>query len=170
MLTRKYSLTMNVQIRPAKYEEMNAVNQMHVQSIRDLCSKDYRPEQIAAWSAVVYKEKNWHKSINEDFYRVLEIDGEIHGFCHATLHPDQSGEILGLYVSKNARGKGLGEKIFNKALEYLLSKNPSKLVISSTKTAKDFYQRMGFSVVGEMQTHDIRGVGIECFCMEKVLV
>ena len=60
-------------------------------------------------------------------------------------------EITALFVSPDARGKGVGKKL----LEYLLSKQHAPISLYVAKTnlpAKSLYQDYGFKVVDEFKT------------------
>jgi len=53
-------------------------------------------------------------------------------------------------------------------MEYLRTFGPSRIVLVGTRTAKGFYEKMGFSTMGSARGVDVRGVSIECFDMEWV--
>lgn len=153
-------------IRKSRIEDKLAVKDAHIRSIQQICSKDYTPEQVAAWAQPPYTDDIWQKAVNEQHHQVVEIDGKIEGFCHSVVHEDGVGEILGLYFTPKAAGLGLGKKIVQQAFDYMNQFNTSKIIICSTVTVKDFYQKMGFQIVGEKSTFPIRGEEIDYFKME----
>ena len=153
-------------IRDATMADIKQVNTAHSKSIREICSKDYRPEQIKGWSAIVYCEDHFRRSLNEDFYKVILIDGVVEGFCHAKDHGEGLGEIMGLYLAPNAIGKGLGKKVVIMALAHLKERGASKIKLEGTKTALGFYERMGFRLKGESKCYSTRGSSFECYPME----
>ena len=152
-------------IREAVLSDKEAVNKAHVRSIREVCSKDYTPEQIAAWSDVIYDDQIWQNTVLKDRCYVVEKDSEVLGFCHAGVRDESRGIIIGLYLVPEAIGKGLGRKLFDQAMDYLNEQKVIKVTVQGTKTARPFYEAVGF-VVTEETTMDLRGITLECICME----
>ena len=156
----------NLVIRKARLEDKEQVNQAHVRSIKEVCSRDYSPEQIEKWSSLKYSDDIWSNTVNKDCCYLIEKDSQIYGFCHAKIHNDNRGEIAGLYFTPEILGKGFGRKIFERCLAYLKQFNPEKIFIVGTKTAKGFYETMGFRTL-EKKIIQIRGVDVECYHMER---
>jgi len=152
-------------IRKAKLEDKVATNDAHKRSIREVCSKDYNEEQIRIWSDVTYSDEIWENSLKNDIYYVLEKDTVIEGFIHGRIHSDNTGEIMGLYFTPAIMGQGYGRKAFELVMKEILKSNPTKVIISGTKTALPFYKAMGFKVV-EVKQSNIRGTVIETNEME----
>lgn len=156
-------------IRSADEKDTKQIWEAHVASIRQVCSKDYRPDQIEAWSAFQYSHERWANSIKKDHVLVVEIEQCVEGFCHAVIHDEQTSEISGLYLSPKAAGKGFGRQLVTATLAYLKSRGAKRVVIKATKTAIGFYRHMGFIASGPEQAHNIRGAKIECFPMEMTI-
>ena len=154
-------------IRKSVLEDMKRVEAAHRESILKICSKDYSPEQIEKFSQVKYTDDIWQNSVGNEFHIVVEIEGEVEGFCHAKVREDGNGEIVGLYLTPKAQGKKIGREIVEQAFDFLKQFNPSKIVLNGTKTAKPFYEKMGFKVIEEKKSL-IRGIEIESFYMEKI--
>lgn len=69
------------------------------------------------------------------------------GYCISSIHSDGKGEIDSLYVKKDYRSKGLGEKLTESALHWLDENNARKkvvVVLEGNLEALAFYQRFGF--------------------------
>jgi len=147
---------------------MNAVIDAHRRSIIEICSKDYTPEQITKFSEVTYSSDIWKNSVNNDYHVLIEVNGVVEGMCHAGIRKDGNGEILGLYFTKKIAGKGIGREVVEMAFNYLEQFNPPKIVLTGTITAKPFYEKMGFVVIGE-EMSEIRGTQLQCFKMERVI-
>lgn len=157
---------MDYKIRKTKMEEMKAVEDAHRRSIKKICSKDYSPEQIEKFAAVKYTEDRWEHSINNDYHIVVEKDGVVEGMCHAKVHENGEGEIVGLYFTDKVIGRGIGRKVMEFAFEYMKEHKAKKFFLNGTITAKPFYEKMGFQVV-EKKKASIRGTEIDCFLMER---
>jgi len=147
-------------------EDKLAVKEAHIRSIREVCSKNYSSRQIEAWAQPPYSDEMWERALKTQYHQLVEVDGKIEGFCHATVHEDGTGEILGLYLTSKATGLGVGKEIALQALEYIRSHQPKKIIVESTLTAKGFYEKLGFKLDYEILDHKIRGEIIECFRME----
>ncbi|MAV90453.1 MAG: hypothetical protein CL676_03465 [Bdellovibrionaceae bacterium] len=155
-------------IRTSTLNDKLSVKDAHIRSIHQICSKDYTQKQIEAWAQPPYSDDVWERAVNRQLHQVVELDGKIEGFCHSTVHEDGTGEILGLYLTPEVAGLGVGKKMVQQALEYINTFKPRKIVVESTITAKGFYERMGFKLVHEILDHKIRGEIIQCFRMEKM--
>lgn len=138
---------------------MQAVMRAHRESIQKICSKDYSREQIEKYSKDI-----WERSVLNDHHYVVEVDGKVEGMCHAHLSDKGVGMILGLYFTPKIKGQGIAKIAINQAIKYLKNQNVSEIKLTSSLTAKGFYERMGFVVIRQKVT-SIRGVEIESFEM-----
>lgn len=152
-------------IRRARITDMRDVMRAHRTSIQEICSKDYTPEQIEKWSEVRYTDEVWETSVTHEFHYVIEVDGRIEGFCHSIVHPENIGEIKGLYFTPVVHGRGLGRELFELSMKNLRSRGCQTFFIFATRTAKGFYERMGFIEVERLEIQ-VRGSDLECFKME----
>lgn len=152
-------MSSNIIIRKSKIEDIEQVMDAHKRSIVELCSNDYNEEQIDCWSNVNYSHDIWSRSVNDEYHLVVEKNNKIEGFCHACVHEGAIGEIRGLYFTSEIAGLGYGRKIFKKSIDYLRDNDCNKVVITGTKTAKPFYEKMGFSCIEE-KSLNIRGTNL----------
>lgn len=159
---------MHYSIRKARLEDMESVMKAHKLSIEQICSKDYSEFQISKWADVNYSTDVWVKSVTDELHYVVELEGSIQGFCHSKVHENGDGEIKGLYFTKAISGRGIGRELFELSMKNLIENHCSRVFIFATKTAKGFYQKMGFNEI-EALTINVRGADLECFRMEKLL-
>lgn len=159
---------MNFNIRKTRLEDMAGVMDAHRRSILELCSKDYRSDQIQAWANINYSKDIWQRNVESEFHYVVERENQIEGFCHARIHENGIGEIQGLYFTNKISGLGIGRKIFEHSMKHFYEHKCPRVQITGTKTAKGFYEKMGFRVIEE-SVIPIRGVDVECFRMELIL-
>ena len=155
-----------MKIRKGLFSDREEIKEAHHKSILEICSRDYKKEVVEAWANIPYDKDRFKKCLATEHYEVVEIDGVIEGFCHANLPKEQTGEIQGLYLSPKAIGKGIGVKLVEQAMAYFKKNKVSKVIIMGTRTAKSFYERMGFKQAGNSCFHETRGVKIECYPME----
>jgi putative acetyltransferase len=153
-------------MRASRQEDMLAIQNAHRLSIQNVCSKDYGEKEIIFWGNVTYTSDFFLKNIADDCHSVVEVDEVIKGFCHSRYNGDGHGEIMGLFLTKDLIGKGIGRSLFNTAMDYLKTKNVTKVTITGTRTAKNFYEKMGFHATSDEKMFDIRGEKIGCYEME----
>jgi len=64
---------------------------------------------------------------------------------------EHKGEILAMYVSPNARGKGAGRKLIQACIDQAKTSPIEQIqlnVVSTNKSAKQLYEAMGFKLYG----------------------
>jgi len=161
---------MPFKIRRAKHEDAAGIIGSHRRSIREVCSRDYNPLQVAAWSGRDFQEERWRQTMDKDFVWVVVDENEkIFGFGHLVLRENSPGKLAGLYFVPEVVGLGLGRKIFELMVEECKRAGVTELLLSATKTAKNFYEKMGFVQLGPILSIQIGGEMVECFEMKAVL-
>ncbi len=158
-------------IRRAVHEDAANIINAHKRSIKELCSKDYSPEQIAAWSGFNFQENHWHKMMDKDLVWVISDDqNNIFGFGHLKFHEKSEAEIGGLYFVPEVVGQGFGKNIFLLMLDECRKRDIHSISITATKTAKAFYENVGFIQLGPQTSLKIGNQEIECFKMLQSLI
>lgn len=162
---KKIAKIMKPFIRRARHEDAKEIIECHIRSIREVCAKDYNEAQIAAWSGRDFQETRWHQTMNKDFVWVVADDsGKVHGFGHLEIAAKPPARIAGLYFAPEVIGKGLGREMITLMRDECRKKGISDVDLMSTKTSKEFYQKMGFSSLG-LRVHQLGGQNIECYEM-----
>ncbi|MCB9092399.1 MAG: GNAT family N-acetyltransferase [Halobacteriovoraceae bacterium] len=156
-------------IRRAEKEDTLGIWQSHIDSIRQICSKDYTQEQIEAWSGFAYSPQKITEKIHNDFVWVLEKSSQIHGHTHFKIRESQ-GHLIALYLDPTGSQKGFGKKMMIQVLEKSRELRLESIHLQSTKTALNFYQDLGFKKLdSEKSSLTMRGVKIDCIPMSLVL-
>ena len=121
----------------------------------------YPPEDLAAFLDEAYDPERQRRILAHPGYAVwlLERDGEAVGHAAAgpcgLPHPDVAdgdGEIKRLYLRQGFQGEGLGARLCDVAMAWLLREGPRTLwvgVWSENFGAQRFYARYGFAHAGE---------------------
>ncbi|MBC9934286.1 GNAT family N-acetyltransferase [Chitinophaga qingshengii] len=152
-------------IRKAQLSDMPALRDLYQGTILSVNSKDYNPEQVAAWAARGNRLDSLEKRINTQHFYVAETaENVITGF--ASLEDD--GEFDMMFVHKDFQRQGVAsllvEQIIRKAQELQLPVLTAYVSI----TARPFFEKKGFTVV-RAQTVDIDGVVLDNYEMIKHL-
>jgi len=153
-----------MKIREYTFEDAEAHAEVHRESVRGIASEDYRDEVIEAWAS---KEPEESPLEEEKKRFVAETDeGKVAGFSD---YNKETNELSGLYVKPDFSGKGLGEKLLQKAEQDAKENGLDYLWCESTVTAKDFYQKQGYKITEET-THELeKGIEMKTYKMEKEL-
>lgn len=161
---------MTFEIRRAQHSDAAHMINAHKRSIREICAKDYNPEQIKAWAGHDFRVDHWHKTMDRDLVWVVsESENNIYGFGHLKLRENAEAEIAGLYFAPEAIGKGLGKKMAALIFEECRKNKVKTVYLCATKTAKAFYESVGFKHDGEASTIALGGQKLECFNMTKAM-
>ena len=80
-------------IRLAEEKDTREIWESHVSSIRNICSRNYRPDQIERWSAFQYNHEHWVKTMKTDQVFVVEDNGCVRGFCHVAFPKSDKAEV-----------------------------------------------------------------------------
>jgi putative acetyltransferase len=158
------------EIRRAQHQDATLIIAAHRRSIRQLCSKDYNPEQIAVWSGRDFQEERWRSTMDKDHVWVIaDQQDNIFGFGHLKFMENQTAEIAGLYFVPEVTGQGFGKKLAQIMFDECKKQNTGTIYLTGTKTARPFYQSVGFVQIGPQVDMALGGINIECFKMEKYL-
>jgi ribosomal-protein-serine acetyltransferase len=156
-------------IRRARHLDAAGIIQAHVRSIREVCAKDYRPEQIAAWSGRDFQESRSRENMDKNHVWVIDDGKNIQGFSELMIKENGIGEIRGLYITPEVIGQGLGSKLLAANLYFSRFKKLNKIFLSSTITSIKFYEKHGFIAIGPRDATPIGGVPIDSQNMELIL-
>jgi GNAT superfamily N-acetyltransferase len=153
-----------ISIRRAEPEDCSAIMDVHSSAVRAIPNGYYAPEEIQAL-AIPRTAEAYKQSIGEkDFY--VALDGEILGY--GILNREKH-EIEALFVSAEAKGKGVGSKLLKQLEEIARSLGLEMLSLNSSMNAVAFYQRAGFVAHEESKYRLHSGTEIRCVPMTKVL-
>ncbi|MFN7825799.1 MAG: GNAT family N-acetyltransferase [Pseudobdellovibrionaceae bacterium] len=156
-------------IRRAAIADAEQIHNAHMQSIREVCSKDHTEAEIAAWGNRPFNKEQRESSIKNDFVWVIEAAGAIQGYSHLKLFEKdglKQGHILGLYLTPRILGKKLGQRMVSLMIEQAKEFCAQRITLESTISAHSFYGRNGFHDVGPMIAIKINNQDVRCYPME----
>lgn len=152
-------------IRQGNSEDLSTILTLFKDTITFVCKKNYNTDQLEAWKSGADNLERWKKVMKEQLVLVAEIDHKIVGFC--TL--DQKNYIDLLFVHKDHQNLGIASMLYNLIEKKALKQKNLPLTADVSKTAKPFFERMGFHVLSE-QTVNVKGVDLINYKMQKNLL
>mgnify|MGYP001458530378 CR=1 FL=1 len=143
-----------IEIRPPKISDLNSllamINSLVEEKAMIIVQKKNTLEQEKEYLEKIIKDK-------ESIYLFLIIDGGVMGNAGITRGTGTKSHVgeLGISLRKEARGKGLGEKLFKEVVNKAIKKFRLKIitldVYFKNKIAQNFYKKMGFQKVGTIK-------------------
>lgn len=110
------------------------------------------------WGYPEHWIKHWEAdlTVTADFIRdnhvyVAETDGEIRGFYALCVSGDKA-ELEHMWVTPASIGTGIGKELFLDAMERAAALEVRGVEISADPNAAGFYQRMGATQIGEVDS------------------
>ncbi|WP_198929016.1 GNAT family N-acetyltransferase [Rhizobium sp. AC27/96] len=144
-------------------DDARATIDIFLRAIRETASKDYSPEQIAAWAKVDDAEV-WAQ------YRAsrptwLAMNGPMPvGFTD--LKPDGCLDMM--FVDPDHQGKGIASLLLATVENAARDQGLRRIFTEASLTARPFFERRGFVVLAAQQVQK-RGQTLTNFRMEKML-
>ncbi len=138
-------------IRRTDLEDSQAVCRIVRKSIIETCVKDHKQDEVVQEEWLKNKTpdnfKNWISAKdNLSLVAVDDTDKPI-GFILAKLAMPKA-ELLLNYIASNHTGRGVGYGLYNELEQALMRRGIDEIITHSTQTAREFYSRMGFSLIG----------------------
>lgn len=152
-----------IAVRRAGAADAEALSTLAARTFTESFGHLYPREDLDAFLAEAYAPDRQHAILSHPDYAVwlLERDGEAIGHVAAgpcgLPHPDVAagdGEIKRLYIRHGFQGEGLGARLCDTAMQWLLRDGPRTLWVgawSENLGAQRFYARQGFVQVGEYE-------------------
>lgn len=145
----------DLQIRFADTDDINTIGYLAQQiwpvAYKEIISKD----QISYMLNLFYAPASLRKQIQVDKHQFLiaELDETPVGFAaySKTEYPGVY-KLHKLYVDTNIHGKGIGKALVDFIIEELKKKNATalRLNVNRQNKAAGFYEKLGFTIIGEM--------------------
>ena len=151
-------------LRPYAEGDTPALSSLLAECVRNVNSRDYTPEQIAAWCAAGADPGRLHARLSTGCTIVAENgNAEIVGF--ANMHDD--GYFDYLFVGSRSQRLGIASRLAVEAVRYARSRGAAAFTSEVSITARPFFERRGYRVTRAQQV-ECRGVSMRNFVMEKL--
>ena len=153
----------NIVIRFARPTDAAGIFKAHKSSTA-LLLKDYTTEQVAQWIPADRTPDYYKDEIScpDKICLVAEVVGMIVGLAVAT-----ENDIEKFYVDPTYSRLGIGSALFQKMEAVLKANGHHKMCLTSTITAKLFYQKMGMILLEKTTYQFNTGIKVDVFNMEK---
>ncbi len=151
-------------IRQADSDEIIQLLRIQTDALRTLCVSDYPPQQIEA----LIERNLRHFSLGgcqSEFILVAEVDGVIVGWS-ALL----ASRISAIYVHPQFVRQGIGSQLLQALETRALNYKFLILKVAASLTARSFYQRHGYRVIGRSYLLAGRSLRIPYLNMKKHLL
>ncbi|XVX19169.1 GNAT family N-acetyltransferase [Actinomycetota bacterium] len=134
---------------------------MFQEAIRGTAAKHYSPVQIEAWCPTEYDETAWGRARERAWTVVVELDGDVIGFCDLT----DDAELDMLFVAPSAGGQGVARLLVGEVLAYARGRGHSAVTTRASRAARPAFEQFGFVVDRANPDSVIRGVAVPNFSM-----
>lgn len=153
-------------IRAARAEDAQAICELHVAAIREVCAAHYEAAAVKVWIAGKTAAR-YVAAMESNVMVVAEADGcEVVGF--GDLHVE-SAEIRAVYVRPDRLRHGIGAALLEAIERAGRERSLRRLQLRSTLNAIEFYRARGYSL-DEMTVFELSaGAVLPCARMHKTL-
>lgn len=153
-----------INLRQSKPADAEQIANVIRQSVEQLCIADHQGEQAVLNSWLENKTPEtitaWVNAKDSYCVSALDDSATVVGFGMLS----QTGEVKLLYVSPEQKGTGVGQALLQNMEGQAVDWHLTEISLDSTKAAKTFYERQGYSYRGACGE---RSDGLSCLSMLK---
>lgn len=153
-----------VALRPYRPDDAAALLALFRDTIRRVNSRDYSPEQIAAWAPDDIDTARWSGRFEGRFVPVAEEAGRPVGFAEL----ESNGHIDRVFISADHQRRGIGRQLLAAVVAEARRVGLARLFTEASITARPFFEAQGFVVLAP-QVVTCRGAELVNYRMERVL-
>lgn len=151
-------------IRKGNSSDLTEMRTLFKDTVTTVCRNDYSSDQLNAWKSGAENEERWLRVIDTQLVIVAKINGQMAGFCAL----DHGNYIDLLFVHKDFQHQGIARKMYTFIEQEAVIRKERLLSADVSKTARPFFEKMGFNVIKE-QTVNVKGIDLINYKMEKEL-
>lgn len=152
-------------IRKGTIDDKNELQQLFVNTIKEICKNDYNQHQIEVWTSGIENTDRWEAIFKNQIVFVSIQNDQITGF--STL---ENGNYVDLfYVHKDFQKQGIAKALYDVIESEAINQNQKVISADVSITAKDFFLKMGFDVLNE-QNVLVKNINFLNFKMQKQIL
>ncbi|WP_344216726.1 GNAT family N-acetyltransferase [Kribbella sancticallisti] len=133
----------------------------YFRAVRDTASKDYSPEQVAAWAPESVDLAEWNERRLAAHTFVATINRRVVGFSDVT----DNGLLDMLFVPPEAGGRGVARALVGAVVGKARELGLSEIHTHASRTALPAFRRFGFEVERANADNNIRGENVPNYDM-----
>lgn len=158
-------------IRKADKTDINVISTLAHAIWPDTYGKILTEAQLKYMLDLIYSHESLEKQFDDNhIFLIALMNAETVGFASYS-HANKTGvfKVHKLYVHPMLHGKGYGKKILDRIIKDVkpLGAKSIQLNVNRHNPAKSFYERNGFTVIGEVDVPIGEGYFMNDYVMEK---
>lgn len=134
-----------IAVRRFRREDIAAIAELFRQTVRRVNSRDYSPEQVAAWAPDEIDEQGWAANLAGRYCLVAVMDDRIVGFGDL----DGDDHLDYLYVHADHQRCGVGRLLLAALEAEAAQRGAHRVFTEASITARPFFERQGYRVLEE---------------------
>lgn len=142
----------NIIIREASKDDIQTIRDLVYKIWPDAYGKILSPDQLKYMLDLFYSESSLQKQFDAS-HKILIVEEETQpvAFADYTLLKENIYKLNKIYVLPDKQGKSIGKLLINHIIQKIKNKNATALLLNVNRNnkAKQFYEHLGFSVIGE---------------------
>lgn len=151
--------------RRATCADIPQMMKLFADTVLNVNTKDYTPEETADWAACGDDVERWRSQVNHMFFIVAaDADGRIKGF--AAMRDD--GYLHFMFVHKDCQGQGIATRLLSLVESHARGLGVRLITSEVSITARPFFESRGYAVKAEQKAH-ARHLYLTNYRMEKNL-
>jgi len=140
-----------MKIRKASEADKENISNLHIASIKKLCSNHYTHEQLNAWTSVLTPSV-YDQALKEKIVLVAyDSQQNLQGLGILDI---ENSEVSAIYINPDVAGKGIGTKLLNELEMTARNSKIFRITVHSTLNAKSFYMNHGY-IAQELALHSL---------------
>jgi ribosomal protein S18 acetylase RimI-like enzyme len=161
------------EIREATTGDIPLIREINLQVWPQTYADILSQQQIDYMLEMMYSEASLKKQMNEEgcrFFIIYEFNEPV-GFSSISETEPGLWKLHKIYVLPGQQGKGTGKYMISFLLDEIKKQNGRSLILQVNRfnKAKDFYEKLGFTVIKEADFEIGNGYFMNDYVMEKII-
>lgn len=162
----------NINIRKATQDDIATIRKLANIIWPPTFSEILSAEQISYMLELIYSEKSLQKQITEGhIFLIAENNNTPVAYADYSLLKNDVYKLHKIYVLPSQQGKSIGRLLIEYIIQTIKKENAASLLLNVNRDnkAKDMYEKIGFTVIGEEDIDIGEGYFMNDYIMEKKL-